>query len=122
MLSINSSNSTLSVITFLSTGGWKRLDLRMVKQMAMAAIPTSPLTDPLPSNMAIKQAGPGLEEVQPMGVEWGVVWREAGVLFLGVTMLPLRVGLRGMQGMVGVLRDLSLLLKEEEERRGRQCG
>ena len=44
------------------------------------------------------------------------------VLFLGVTMLPLRVGLRGMQGMVGVLRDLSLLLKEEEERRGRQCG
>ena len=56
-----------------------------------------------------------MEEVQPRGVECGVVWRESGVLFLGVTilLLPLGVGLRGVRGMVGVVRDLSLLLKED---------
>ena len=48
-----------------------------------------------------------------MGVECGVVWRESGVLFLGVTMLPLGVGLRGVRGMVGVVRDLSLWLKDD---------
>ena len=54
-----------------------------------------------------------MEEVHPIGVEWGVVWRESGVLFLGVTILPLGVGLRGVQGMVGVVSDLSLWLKED---------
>ena len=83
------------------TENWQSTSMGLVRQMA--AIPTTPLVEPLPSNMATKHAGSGLEEVQPMGV----VWRE----FLGVTMLPL--GLRGVQGMVGVVRDLSLLLKED---------
>ena len=83
------------------TENWQSTSMGLVRQMA--AIPTSPLAEPLPSNMATKHAGSGLEEVQPMGVEWGVVWRESGVLFLGVTMLPLGVGLRGVRGMVGVV-------------------
>ena len=65
------------------TENWQSTSMGLVRQMA--AIPTSPLAEPLPSNMATKHAGSGLEEVQPMGV----VWRESGVLFLGVTMLPL---------------------------------
>ena len=83
----------------------------LVRQMA--AIPTSPLADPLPSSMATKQAGSGCVEVQPMRVEWGVVWRESGVLFLQVTRLALGVGLSGVRGMEGKVRDFNLWLKED---------
>lgn len=48
-----------------------------------------------------------------MGVEWGVVWRESGVLFLGVTRLALGVGLSGVRGMEGKVRDFNLWLKED---------
>jgi hypothetical protein len=81
------------------TENWQSTGMGLVRQMAAIPFPTSPLAEPLPSNMATKHAGSGLEEVQPMGV----VWRESGVLFLGVTMLPLGVGLRGVRGMVGVV-------------------
>ena len=48
-----------------------------------------------------------------MGVEWGVVWRESVVLFLGVTRLALGVGFSGVQGMEGKVRDFNLWLKED---------